>query len=199
VHDANLSVRVEFADARVLFTGDAEAVTETRYVDSVAELLDAQLYQVGHHGSRTSTSQALLDAATPDHAVYSAGADNQFGHSHAEVLNRLDDAGVDVWGTDVNETVTATIDGSPDWTVTPETAGTPQPGDPDDEPAGCVDINREDDLDELQRILHIGEQRAHDLIDHRPYDTLDDLQRIDGIGPSRVEDMKDQGLAAVEC
>jgi len=62
-----------------------------------------------------------------------------------------------------------------------------------------VDINGENDLDELQRIDHIGPERAQELIDKRPYSSLDDLQRIDGIGPSRVQDIKDQGLAAVEC
>lgn len=63
----------------------------------------------------------------------------------------------------------------------------------------CVDVNREDDLEELQRIIHIGEHRAQELIDKRPYDTLDDLEHIDGIGPSRVQDIKDQGLTAVAC
>jgi beta-lactamase superfamily II metal-dependent hydrolase len=201
-HDSMLAVRIEHGDARVLFTGDAESETEARYVNRVPELLSAQLYQVGHHRSRTGSSQALLDAVQPDTAVYSAAADSQYGHPHAEALDRLNAAGAEIFGTDVNGTVTAASDGSPSWTVTPEREGTPQPGDDsdeDDEPSGCVDINGENDLDELQRIDHIGPERAQELIDKRPYSSLDDLQRIDGIGPSRVQDINDQGLAAVEC
>lgn len=202
-HDATLALRVESADAGVLFTGDAESDTEARYVDRVPDLLDAQLYQVGHHGSATSTSRSLLDVADPDHAVYSAGSDNQHGHPHAEALDRLDAADADVFGTDVNGTVTATSDGSASWTVVPERTGEPRAGDEngdeDGDSTGCVDVNREDDLDELQRIVHIGEQRAGQLVNERPYDTLDDLARINGIGSSRVQDIKDQGLAAVEC
>lgn len=203
VHDATLGLRVEHGDARALFTGDAEAATEGRYVDAVPQRLAAQLYQVGHHGSRTSTSQTLLDAVDPDHAVYSAGDGNTYGHPHGEVLDRLEAAGVDVFGTDANGTVTATSDGTTDWDLSGERDGTPAPGDDtgdgDDEPAGCVDINAENDLDELTRIIHIGEQRAHAVIDHRPYDRLGQLERIDGIGPSRVADIDEQGLAAVDC
>jgi beta-lactamase superfamily II metal-dependent hydrolase len=124
-HDAMLAFRIEHGDARVLFTADAESETEARYVNRVPELLSAQLYQVGHHRSRTGSSQALLDAVQPDTAVYSAAADSQYGQPHAEALDRLNAAGAEIFGTDVNGTVTAASDGSPSWTVTPEREGTP--------------------------------------------------------------------------
>lgn len=73
------------------------------------------------------------------------------------------------------------------------------PTEPDAEPDGCVDINRDDELGELQRIVHIGAERADDVIANRPYDSLGQLQRIGGIGASRVDDIRDQGLAAVAC
>lgn len=63
----------------------------------------------------------------------------------------------------------------------------------------CVDLNRDDDPAELQRIVHIGVERAGDVVANRPYDSLDQLQRIDGVGPARVGDIRDQGLAATEC
>ncbi len=77
--------------------------------------------------------------------------------------------------------------------------GPASPTRPDVEPDGCVDINRDDDLAELQRIVHIGAERAGDVLANRPYDSLGQLQRIDGIGASRVDDIRDQGLAAVAC
>lgn len=78
--------------------------------------------------------------------------------------------------------------------VDPAPAPQPQP-----QPSSCVDINRQNNLEELERIIHIGPVRAPLVIQHRPYNTLDDLQKIPGIGPARVRDIKAQGLAAVAC
>jgi len=60
-----------------------------------------------------------------------------------------------------------------------------------------IDINTAP-LDDLVKIIHIGEQRALELISLRPFSSLDDLIRIKGIGPVRVEDIKKQGLAYIE-
>lgn len=82
----------------------------------------------------------------------------------------------------------------------PPAPAPPPPVEPGPPPlSSCVDINRENDLSELQRIIHIGPQRAPVLIGHRPYASLDDLMRISGIGPARLADIKAQGLAAVSC
>lgn len=199
VHDASLSVRTSLAgEATVLFTGDAEASAEHRYVADVPDLLDADIYQVGHHGSVTSTTPRFLDAVDPHVAVYSAGQGNPYGHPHAEVLDRLNAAGIDVYGTDVHGTVTATFDGAA-WSIDTDTTGTPGPGNGNGEPApGCVDLNTADAA-ELTEIIHIGEGRAHAIIDGRPWTSVDELIRIDGIGPSRLDDIKDQALAAVDC
>lgn len=59
-----------------------------------------------------------------------------------------------------------------------------------------IDINAAP-LEELIKIIHIGEARAQELISLRPFSSLDDLDRIKGIGPKRIEDIKAQGLAWV--
>ena len=59
-----------------------------------------------------------------------------------------------------------------------------------------IDINTAP-LEDLVKIIHIGETRALELISLRPFFPIDDLSRIKGIGPSRIEDIKNQGLAWV--
>ena len=69
-----------------------------------------------------------------------------------------------------------------------------QSADPAD--AEKIDINAAS-LEDLVKIIHIGEVRARELISLRPFSSLDDLTRISGIGKARVEYIKEQGLAWV--
>ena len=59
-----------------------------------------------------------------------------------------------------------------------------------------IDINNAP-LEDLVKIIHIGETRAKELISLRPFSSLDDLTRIKGIGEARLNDIKQQGLAWV--
>ena len=65
-------------------------------------ILDVDVLKAGHHGSNSSTHQALLRATTPYMAVISAGEDNRYGHPHPAVLQRLIDQvkAIGVWRTD---------------------------------------------------------------------------------------------------
>ena len=88
VDNASVVVRVSYGEVSFLLTGDmfreAEAALVARGGDLRSDVL-----KVGHHGSRTSSSRAFLDAVRPAVAVISAGADNSFGHPHAETLDAL--------------------------------------------------------------------------------------------------------------
>ena len=59
-----------------------------------------------------------------------------------------------------------------------------------------IDINTAT-LEDLIKIIHIGQARAVELISLRPFASLDDLDRIKGIGPARIQDIKNQGIAFV--
>jgi hypothetical protein len=59
-----------------------------------------------------------------------------------------------------------------------------------------IDINTAS-LEDLVKIIHIGEKRALELISLRPFSSLDDLIKIKGIGEARIQDIKKQGLAWV--
>lgn len=60
-----------------------------------------------------------------------------------------------------------------------------------------IDINAAS-LNDLVKIIHIGEKRALEMISLRPFSSLDDLARIKGIGLVRIEDIRKQGLACLE-
>ncbi len=90
--------RLAFHDRSFLLTADAEAAVENLLIAREKPLLDVDVLKAGHHGSKTSTSQALLDAASPAAVVISVGKDNRYGHPHPTVVARL--ASLPVFRTD---------------------------------------------------------------------------------------------------
>lgn len=110
VHDADVVLKVTEDERSILLTGDAEASAETEMI-SAGDDLRADVLKVGHHGSKTSSSEEFLDAVNPDYAVISVGAGNTYGHPHASVLRRLRDHGAKIFRTDENGDVTIRTDG----------------------------------------------------------------------------------------
>ncbi len=89
-NNGSLVMRLDYGRVSFLLTGDIEVEGE-RYLMSVAgDQLEADVLKVGHHGSRTSTTDTFLDQVDPRSAVISAGRDNRFGHPHADVMERLE-------------------------------------------------------------------------------------------------------------
>jgi len=88
-------LRVTFGERTALLTGDAEALEEAELVAHEGGALRADLLKTGHHGSRTSTGDALLRAVRPTWATISCGVRNRFGHPHEPVLGRLLEHGVE--------------------------------------------------------------------------------------------------------
>jgi competence protein ComEC len=111
-----LVLRLDWNEVSFLLTADIDAATERRLIAQRA-LLEADVLKVAHHGSRTSTSQAFLNAVRPTTAVISAGARNPFGHPHPEVLDRLQSSlkPGNIYLTSTAGTVTFTTDGSHLW------------------------------------------------------------------------------------
>lgn len=81
-------IRVSYGEASFLFTGDLVAEQEQQVLANGTHVASTVL-KVGHHGSRTSSSQEFLTAVNPGWAVISCGYNNSFGHPHKEILNRL--------------------------------------------------------------------------------------------------------------
>ena len=89
-----------------LITGDIPQYAEDRLVSEKA-IPDIELLVAGHHGSKYSTSEYLLDSLKPETAVISVG-ENTYGHPTPEVLERLLSRGIDVFRTDTNGNIKVT-------------------------------------------------------------------------------------------
>ena len=99
VNDDSLVLRLQYGRASVLLEGDAEGSSE-RAMLAHGRVGAVTLLKVGHHGSRTSTTQDFFDAAHPQDAVVSVGRGNTFGHPRYEVVDRLARAGTKLYRTD---------------------------------------------------------------------------------------------------
>ncbi|HSJ08580.1 MAG TPA: hypothetical protein VK928_01675, partial [Longimicrobiales bacterium] len=112
-NDLSVVFRLAWGRFAALFTGDAPAAAEAHLVKRHGTGLGATLLKVGHHGSRTSTSDEFLTAAAPALALISSGRGNRYGHPAPDVVQRLERHRVRVLRTDElgNITVRAWRDG----------------------------------------------------------------------------------------
>ena len=97
-NDRSLTLRIDVAGHSVLLAGDLEAAAEVALLASGASL-HADVLKLSHHGSRTSSTPAFLDAVGGAVAVASAPRWSRFGMPHAEALRRVDEAGYALWWT----------------------------------------------------------------------------------------------------
>lgn len=107
----SIVIRMTHGENSFLFTGDMEEEAENDILRGKVSL-KTDVLKVGHHGSRSSSSEAFLEAVSPSYAVISCGEDNSYGHPHAQTLNALRKMGVQVFRTDEQGTVIASSDGS---------------------------------------------------------------------------------------
>lgn len=87
-------VKVSGPQGTLLLTGDIERQQEAELLATQAEALLSDVLLVPHHGSRTSSTAAFLDAVAPKVAIVQAGYRNRFGHPVDEVIGRLKARGV---------------------------------------------------------------------------------------------------------
>lgn len=110
LNDYSIANRLVYGETSFLFTGDAEKKSEEEMLASGYDLA-ADVLKIGHHGGDTSSIESFLSKVRPTYGVISAGADNQYGHPHANVLERLANYDVQVFRTDQQGTIVARSDG----------------------------------------------------------------------------------------
>ncbi len=88
LNDMSIVAKLIYKETSFLFTGDAEDFSEHQMLKHGCDV-DADVLKVGHHGSSTSSCEEFLNAVFPSVAIVSAGEDNEYGHPHREVVERL--------------------------------------------------------------------------------------------------------------
>lgn len=108
-NDSSLVLRLECQGFTALFCGDIEKKAEADLIESGQDL-SAHLLKVAHHGSKTSTSSAFVEAVQPQIAVICVGNDrNELPRE--EPLRTLEEAGAEIYRTDTDGDVLLTFDG----------------------------------------------------------------------------------------
>ena len=97
-NETGLTVVIEVGGFAMLVTGDMNVLTERR-IAGYYGLSTVEVLVAGHHGSRHSTGNPLLQATNPQASIISVGR-NHFGHPHPDVLERLYNHGVNAYRTD---------------------------------------------------------------------------------------------------
>jgi competence protein ComEC len=88
-NDASIVAKLVYGDTSFLLTGDSPQKIENYLASIDANRLKTNVLKLGHHGSKTSSSETFLGYANPDYAIISAGKDNRYGHPHQETLDIL--------------------------------------------------------------------------------------------------------------
>lgn len=100
VNNDSVVLRLVYGNTSILFSGDAE-MEEEKLVLQTTNFIGADVLKAGHHGSRTSSTMAYLNAVQAEYAVISAGVNNQYHHPHPETLEKYAKEDITTFRTDL--------------------------------------------------------------------------------------------------
>lgn len=109
---ASVVLKLVYGENSFLFTGDLPQNVEKYLAESYGDQLDTDVFKLGHHGSNTSNSELFLGFVSPEYAIASVGEDNRYGHPNQEVIDLLDNFGIDLFRTDEQGTIVFESDGN---------------------------------------------------------------------------------------
>ncbi len=110
INENSVAFRLRYGSFCMLFTGDAGAAAEERFLAEGADLR-CDVLKVGHHGSAYSSTAAFIERVHPRYAIISVGRHNLFGHPAPSTLETLRRFGAQIYRTDKNGAVTVVSDG----------------------------------------------------------------------------------------
>ena len=99
VNNKSIVFKLVYGDFSMLFMADAESEVEKELLEEDADL-SADVLKIGHHGSKTSTTDEFLDKVNPKYAVVSCGNGNDYNHPYGAVTKRFEDKNIPLYRTD---------------------------------------------------------------------------------------------------
>lgn len=108
-NEGSLMGRVSLPSYSVVFSGDATYYREDEVLEYFSDV-QADYVIAGHHGAHDSTGRNWLNAIRPRAVFYSAGYQNMYGHPHDELVYRVQDEGIPLYGTDYYGTMSLIFD-----------------------------------------------------------------------------------------
>lgn len=113
---SSIITQLRFGDTEFMLTGDAPSSIEDYLVNYFGEeVLESEVLKLGHHGSKTSTSEKWLQTVQPKYAIVSAGKDNTYGHPNPEVIERASKYNIEILNTAEKGSITFLSDGREVW------------------------------------------------------------------------------------
>lgn len=112
---ASIVAQLSYGEIDFMLTGDAPSSIEEYLVKMYGSELQSEVLKLGHHGSKTSSSDIFLDAVLPRYAVVSAGKDNGYGHPHQNVVDAVQARNIGLVNTGDAGSVTFITDGIDVW------------------------------------------------------------------------------------
>ena len=106
----SLVLQLQYGKFEALFTGDLEEEGERALVRN-GVLQKQTILKAGHHGSKTSSSEAFIDATSPQLTIFTAGDNNRYNHPHPEVVQRFEERSLHTLSTKENNTIEVSTDG----------------------------------------------------------------------------------------
>ena len=104
LNDLSQVLYYEAGNLTAVLSGDAEKAAEKDALKR-GTLHSAKVFKAGHHGSRTSNTQAFLDVIAPRYVAISCGEGNKYGHPNAEPMERFEKIGAQILRTDLNGSI----------------------------------------------------------------------------------------------
>lgn len=110
INNNSIVAKLEYNSFSMLFTGDIEEKVENKVLELYSENeLKSIVLKVAHHGSKSSSTDKLINKIKPKISVIGVGKDNKFGHPNNEVIERLQKCKSYIFRTDLNGEITIKV------------------------------------------------------------------------------------------